>query len=456
MAGMFSFEAKAESNRIDFARAMGRLSPGMSAEQVVAILGKPDDVRTQYDPGGISAARTTEIWAYGTDGHLSFPTLGCVYMDKDKVQYIYGGKGTPPDPTMFNETDLKSILRQINKASTNNPRSLIQTVNRLQPLGKDKALAALSEFLRVADGFTTGQRTELFLVLRLLFDVPEDPGYMPPMRVGGPNPENFQDPKLLPRYPLVLIDDIPLYLIWGYMLAGFPQPVEEHIEYFRKYGKLRDHPLQPSDDPLAVLAKYEQSPQWIYRRAHNGFTEDSGREYLANQLLQLVDSVYRLKPNQDGTWFEGEHFDQSRWDGVVKDFAALHVKWNPTQNIYVFADGTSLPEITKPSYRRCIWDLPELGPESNLIIERTDKDHIKMELRHAYGGGHPSASSVVTVYRLDENKKQIAQFKLRAFPGTNISGSESYYRGADLTEGITVQAEFVYEGKTTVSPVFTP
>jgi len=66
----FSCPAHGETTRADFAKAMGTLSPGMSAEQVVAILGKPDDVRTPYDPGGISAARTTEIWAYGTDARL--------------------------------------------------------------------------------------------------------------------------------------------------------------------------------------------------------------------------------------------------------------------------------------------------------------------------------------------------------------------------------------------------
>jgi hypothetical protein len=357
---------------------------------------------------------------------------------------------------MFNEADLKSILRQIDKASDDDPLSLIQTVNRLQPLGKGKALAAISEFLRVGDEFQGDIPPPLFLVLRLLFDVPEETGFMPPMYVGAPIPEEPKDPKLLPLFPLALVDDVPLYLVYGYEGEGLPQPVEEHVDYFSKNGKLREHPLQPANDPLAVLAKLEQSPQWSIYRGQR-FTANEAKEYLANQLLRLIGSVYRPGPTEDGKWFEGEHFDQARWNGMVKDFAALHVKWDAAQNIYVFADGTSLPEIKKPSYRRCVWNLSELGPDSDLIIERTDKDHITIEVRHDFWVGHPKASSVVTVYRLDAKKRQIAQFKLRASPGTNGAVSDLYNDASEvLPEGMTVQAEFVYEGKTTVSPVFTP
>jgi hypothetical protein len=61
----------------------------MTREEVEAILGKPDDVRTKYDPGGIRRAETEEIWRHGTNGHLTTATLGSIYIDGNgKVQAI--------------------------------------------------------------------------------------------------------------------------------------------------------------------------------------------------------------------------------------------------------------------------------------------------------------------------------------------------------------------------------
>src|SRR5580704_2250550 len=58
------------SDRELFAGRFALVSRGMSAEQAQAILGPPDDIRTQRDPGGIDWANTREIWGYGTDQHL--------------------------------------------------------------------------------------------------------------------------------------------------------------------------------------------------------------------------------------------------------------------------------------------------------------------------------------------------------------------------------------------------
>ena len=48
-----------------------------------------------------------------------------------------------------------------------NPLAVIRVVNALQPLGKDKALAALDEYLRVASDFHSPAREGVFLVLRV-------------------------------------------------------------------------------------------------------------------------------------------------------------------------------------------------------------------------------------------------------------------------------------------------
>src|SRR5689334_17899444 len=89
--------APANRSREEFAAAMSKIEEGTPESKVLAILGKPDDIRTRFDPGGIGRVRTKEIWCYGAKGHLGFPTLGCVYIDESgRSQEAYGGEGRPP------------------------------------------------------------------------------------------------------------------------------------------------------------------------------------------------------------------------------------------------------------------------------------------------------------------------------------------------------------------------
>src|SRR5262245_48298283 len=64
--------------RKDFAAKLARIKEQMPAAEALAILGKPDDIRTQEDPGGIDLTHTKEIWSYGSDRHLGFATLGTI------------------------------------------------------------------------------------------------------------------------------------------------------------------------------------------------------------------------------------------------------------------------------------------------------------------------------------------------------------------------------------------
>ena len=161
-------------SREDFVKAIGQIRKGMAEKDVLSILGQPDDIRTQFDPGGMSTFGTKEIWGYGTDGHLSFPTLGCIFIDTaGRAEYIFGATGQPPHYALFTEDELRGLLRLINTTSGYegdyyNPLSVIKVVNALQALGKQKALAAIDEYLRVSDEFTAEHGREgMFLVLRV-------------------------------------------------------------------------------------------------------------------------------------------------------------------------------------------------------------------------------------------------------------------------------------------------
>src|SRR5262249_58913043 len=83
-------------SREQFARAMATVERGTSKEKLLALLGPPDDICTRSDPPYPGRnPRLKEFWCYGTNGHLTFPTLGCVYINQqDQVHWAYGGRPT--------------------------------------------------------------------------------------------------------------------------------------------------------------------------------------------------------------------------------------------------------------------------------------------------------------------------------------------------------------------------
>ena len=258
--------------RPQFARAISELTVGMPEKDVLRQLGRPDDVRTEHDPGGISTVGTKEIWRYGTSGHLTTATLGQIYIDKnDQVQYVFG-KGTPPPKGMFEEKNLRVVLDALGEVPSYNagwrynPREVIRAVNLLQPLGKEKSLAAIDEFLRVASHFHDSGREGVFLVLRTLFDVPADPGYMPPMLVGAPTPAEPDGHSLLPRFPIAIEGDIPFLLVEGYSRPGSPNSLSRMLRTSENMGRCVQSPLSLSDRPFVELETLARSPHDENRR----------------------------------------------------------------------------------------------------------------------------------------------------------------------------------------------
>jgi hypothetical protein len=434
-------------SRREFAEAMSRVTEGMPAAEVVRLLGKPDDIRTEHDAGGISTSRTKEIWRYGTSGHLTTATLGQVYIDEDgRAQYIYG-RGDPPPDAMFAEPELRRLLDTLgevpsyNDGLRYNPRAVIQAVNLLQPLGKGKALAAIQEHLR-----TTDEGEGAFLVLRTLFEVPEDPGYMPRMHVGAPSPTEPKNPKLLPRFPITIEGDIPLLLVTGYSLAGHPEHPMSHVNYFREHGKLREKQLVPIDAPFAALDELANSPRWIFN--DGGWSDRSGRHILSNQLLRLMDSVYRIE-----TGIRGELLppDGPLANTVVPEASRLKIRWSETANEYVFIDGTSLPKIKRKIYRRESWQSksPDVGVK--VFIERQNQRIVSIWLDQSHGplAKRLPASTVFKVFRVKQKRHVLLDLGLT--DGGIRAGQE-----IELDEGDEIQIEVNIAKRTEVSPSFAP
>lgn len=231
------------------------------------------------------------------------------------------------------------------------PLTLIRAVNGFHAMGKEATLAAMARFARRTQDAGDDKQQSLFLVLRCLFEVPDPPGSMPPLGVGSSMPPEPHDPRLVPRFPLVLIEDIPLNLVDGYLFTGvLPSPLG-HIAYFREHGRLRARPLAPPSRPLDVMARLEASPQWLWERPYRTderrpFVRDGvvrmearwleeGMILLREQLLRLVASVYPVKTDKDGSLLQYRDDADEIWRKAVQEVGRMRLRWDPDRNDYV-------------------------------------------------------------------------------------------------------------------------
>jgi hypothetical protein len=143
------------------------------------------------------------------------------------------------------------------------PHDVIDAVNTLIPLGAEGALDAVESYISERD-IATEPQEELLLVLRVLFQVPDDPGYQPPLRLGGTSPPPPPALHSLPLFPLVLIDDIPLLIIPGFILAGDSESLSVQLRYYRSSGRVRARPLAPSKPRTWVVDQFETVYQHAY------------------------------------------------------------------------------------------------------------------------------------------------------------------------------------------------
>ena len=145
---------------------------------------------------------------------------------------------------------------------------------------------------------------------------------MPPMRVGAPDLEPPVDPKALPYFPLVFVDDVPLNLVGGYLVGGKPQDPESDVLWFRHNGSIRLKPLRLPADPLKVASAFIDGPLGKL------VTVDEALEVrLYDQLLRLVGTVYRPPTTVNG-WFPPGPDLAKRWTKVRAEIDAFGLRWD--------------------------------------------------------------------------------------------------------------------------------
>jgi hypothetical protein len=179
------------------------------------------------------------------------------------------------------ETPMSTTLTQAAKLTVEDydPMRVVQAVNALQPLGKEAALEQIASYVRRHPDPAESQG--LFWVLRVLFDVPAGQAF-PPVRLGQPSVPPPADPATMPRFPILLVQDIPFLVVTGYDLAGMPEPVDAHVAHFRSHGVLRSKPLSPSSTGVAD----ELARQW--RAAYGDAHAAEGQRAWQAQLARMA------------------------------------------------------------------------------------------------------------------------------------------------------------------------
>jgi hypothetical protein len=439
-----------DEQRLEFAHALSKITPQMSSDEVIAAVGKPDDIKTERDPGGIIATRTVEVWRYGTDGHLTFGTLGTVHIQADKkVQYVFGGKGRPTTDGLFTEAELRPLLRAINAVSSyqapNDPLKLIQAVNALQPLGKAKALAAIAEYLRVSSEFDDPGRKGTFLLLRTLFEVPADPGFLPAMLVGAPTVAPPTDLRTLPRFPIVIVDDIPFTIVRGYSLAGAAEPPEMHLEWYVEKGVIRSRPLAPTEMPVATLDRMIGSPSTAFLKETRLTAND--RSLILEQAAKLLDTVARPELPNVGP--------DDIWRRLKAAVGESRLKWDAAKSCYTKMDGTFLVPAPHVIYQRVIWRPTARGAAIQIIFERKSPKEVSLEIRVDLEKGASIKASKVRISNAGRGDVATIDVAALSAPPNSTSGS-AMGRGLTLDEGQSIRVELAAGSDTQTSDVLMP
>lgn len=145
-----------------------------------------------------------------------------------------------------------------------NPDRMIQAVNALHPLGKERAVQAIRAYLKDK---ANDQLYGMYWLLRVLFEVSGGQSF-PPVRLGQPDIPPPQNASALPRFPIVMVEDIPFLVVRGYALGGFPEPIESHVTYFEKHGQLRPSRLSPPDTLDSIQSRFLDQWRAAYGEAY--------------------------------------------------------------------------------------------------------------------------------------------------------------------------------------------
>ena len=458
-------------NRLAFATLFGKVHEGMTKAQAMRLMGEPDVVEQTPEAHAAESGAATETWLYGTAGTRKFASLGSVsFSEEGIVVECRGNRGLPP-ASLPSEPVLRRVFQAIEDDASPDPGQFdplltVRAVNAVLSLPAETRAAAVREYFRVGGQGSIG-------FVRMLFDLPDVPGYMPMPSIGDVTPAPPRDLSTFPRFPFVLVDDVPVDATASVALTGLPEPPSMHFGTLSMICRMRETPLRPTDRPWEVLEDFQESPAWLFGTTYSAAgrffdtalrfasapAADTGIGLVQRQLIRLVRTVYSPKGlNVDDEWSSATLPD---WEGFVQDLKNLGVSWDEEKQTYTLANGTTPYPLVPPAERRLsrhVFAPKILTPLHGLVvIARRDRDSVGVYFR-LLGAKATRPGGMSLQVLSDQNVDQ------GPLPGGTLATAwdvdDELLREAgtafSLPQGTAVRVELTFNGRTYVSPALTP
>jgi len=372
-------------DRKAFCQALGRVKVGMSKWQVEHLVGKPDDLWTDADPDEYCSYKQL-VWCYGSDGHLSMPTLGRITFSGSRVLRVMG-TSLPDHLTEVPEPDLRRILSAmwgplsyVDEREEETGR-VLRATNLLQPLGKDRALAVLRKFDDLDRTIPLGNEW-LFWVPIVLFDPPDPPGYLPfPLiPIYGPD---LTDPRELKRFPVLLWQDIPFLCFKHRDNTGPVEIFSKFLDRFENLKTFRTEPLHPANNPFRAYEELIASTTW--RPEYLKLESEIRRDMILLAQIPLPYSRFGYFDAPDG-------FDKAR-----ETFMQSGGHWDAKQLRYVRADGSYFEPPSKIRWKTHYWE-PFHKPFSLVVrVQRDSQQKVTIDINVLARPGTVLGPALLTV-----------------------------------------------------------
>jgi hypothetical protein len=197
---------------------------------------------------------------------------------------------------------------------------LIRAVNALQPLGKERALKVLEEYLDLTRGGGYWSDEEIvFWIIRLLFEPIQASDRIPsPAIAVFLDDRELPDAMKWPLSPMALQDDVPFMLGRQIGMGGHPEHPSSHIDWARLHGVIRKQPLAPTADPLAAAEAILQSRRF---KALDKPSRDQATRAIRSQALAMATDLVQPK---DGR----KPVDDEQWNSRLKKAAEDRIQWD--------------------------------------------------------------------------------------------------------------------------------
>ncbi len=159
---------------------------------------------------------------------------------------------------------------------TFNPAAILKTANKLIAIGNQDAYASLMAYAAKPRDPKSWQdriyRDYYIAWLCLLIYDPKPGSFLRVPAFGGPQfppIENYTRDKGMesrdwPRFPLVVVQNVPFLLVRGYILFGVAEPGSEFLKDYQAHGVFRTtaYPIPTRADAAAALTDLLASPAW--------------------------------------------------------------------------------------------------------------------------------------------------------------------------------------------------